>query len=99
MPIVFVHGVGTRLGKAYHNGVAMKRKFLDDHFADLTIEGKRVGGCEDWSFPYWGDLGAQFRWNMASLPAAHRTGESLGSDDQIEIQEVLATWALKARAT
>jgi hypothetical protein len=100
MPIVFVHGVDTRRDHAYRNDVAMKRKFLDENLAGLTIDGNRIGPCsgDEVSFPYWGDLGAVFRWNMASLPPPKK-GESLGAAGEIDLDEVLATWAAAAPGT
>lgn len=93
MPLVFVHGVNNRKGRPYDVDVAVKRRFFEAAFGDLTIDGrplKDVCLVEEISFPYWGDLGATFAWNMESLPRFD--GDTLGSADESPLQAVLATW-------
>jgi hypothetical protein len=100
MPIVYVHGVDNRPGRAYANGVAVRRKFLDEHIAPLQIDGSVIGPCLDakTSFPLWGDHGAAFRWDMASLPQLSKK-ESLGTAEEMDMAAVLATWASIAPRT
>lgn len=65
MPIVFVHGVGTRRDKAYKNAtktrIALMRSFL---LPPLHLDAHKV---TFWN-PYWGDDAATFAWRNASLP-------------------------------
>lgn len=68
MPVVFVHGVNNRAGPEYDAGCLAKAAFLKTHLAGAQINGKTLGGLDQVSFPYWGDLGTSFAWNMASLP-------------------------------
>jgi hypothetical protein len=69
MPIIFVHGVNTRKGEAgYKARLLLIKKFLQKYLASAKINGK-VLPTADVRFPYWGDLGTQFAWNMASLPS------------------------------
>ena len=76
MPIVFVHGVNNRQEDAsYKQGVTEKTEYLKQVFGpQLTPPqtGLQV------VFPYWGDLGAKFRWNQASLPKETDEVEALG---------------------
>jgi len=69
MPFVFIHGVNTRVGDDdYHKNIAARDKLIetrllgplarsDERFANIRIIN-----------PYWGDEGARFRWNLASVP-------------------------------
>ena len=69
MPIVFVHGVGTRKDKAYKHAakarVALTRSFL------LPPLGLDPGKVKFWD-PYWGDDAAEFAWQHASLPSGRQ---------------------------
>jgi hypothetical protein len=65
MPIVFVHGVGTRKNDAYKQALkaraALMRSFL------LPPLGLDVDRVKFWD-PYWGGDAADFAWKYASLP-------------------------------
>ncbi len=78
MPLVFVHGVNVREGRAYQAEVrardALFRRFT---FARLVPDPAQVALLN----PYWGDLGSVFRWNHASLPAS--SIEQFGSEDEL----------------
>jgi hypothetical protein len=88
MPIVFVHGVNNRKGPGYRAEVLTKQSFLKKHLAGASIEGKTLGDTKEVWFPYWGDLGATFAWQMASLP--HGQMESLGSPVAPSIEPLVA---------
>ncbi|GAA0404046.1 hypothetical protein GCM10009541_54050 [Micromonospora gifhornensis] len=94
MPIVFVHGVGTRrgTGKAYDRRVAARtallRRFLGPTLG-LDPKSTRVFN------PYWGSEAATFRWDHASLPGPDV--EAFGApDDPTSSDGVLAEAALTA---
>ncbi len=66
MPLVFVHGVGNRLGPGYAAGSAM-REALFRHFLlkpCSRTDGQQIAVLS----PYWGELGSRMHWNGASLP-------------------------------
>jgi len=66
VPLVHVHGVGTRLSQAYERQQAHRSALyraivvpaLCRSSSDLTVLN-----------PYWGGSAASFAWNHASLPA------------------------------
>jgi hypothetical protein len=68
MPVVFVHGVSNRAGADYDQAVKEReglfRRIL---LADAQTGQPYAGSIR---FPYWGQFGARFRWNHASLPSA-----------------------------
>src|SRR4051794_18504490 len=69
MPVVFVHGVNTRdTEPGYDARLLMIAKFIQKHWAGVALGGVPVATLAP-SFPYWGDLGTRFAWNMASLPS------------------------------
>lgn len=68
MPIVFVHGVDTRKGPAYNAGTLVIDAFLRKYLGAATIGGRALAATPVTTFPYWGDLGTTFAFNMASLP-------------------------------
>lgn len=78
MPIVYFHGVNTRFDRGYLSRVDVRdsliRRLLGPAL-DLPEGFEIVDG-------YWGDLGASFRWNHASLP---QSGEALGAQDDAEL--------------
>jgi len=76
MPVVFVHGVNVRKGPDYDTGVAVTWKFMAKYIQGAVINGKTLSTVQP-AFPYWGDLGTQFAWNMASLPTSEI--DSLGT--------------------
>ncbi|WP_423174504.1 hypothetical protein [Stenotrophomonas maltophilia] len=75
MPIVFVHGVNSRVEDAgYAEGVARKAEFLKSLLAPhLGLDATKVSI----SFPYWGSEGVKFRWNQASVPSGGDDAEAL----------------------
>jgi hypothetical protein len=69
MPVVFVHGVGTRKDSAYEKAVtarvALMRGFL---LPPLGLDSSKVKFRD----PYWGGDAASFAWNHASLPSGRQ---------------------------
>jgi hypothetical protein len=69
MPVVFVHGVGTRKDGAYEKAVqcrvSLMRRFL------LPPLGLDVDAVRFWN-PYWGGDAAKFAWDFASLPSGRQ---------------------------
>jgi hypothetical protein len=88
LPIVFVHGVNTRKGPAYEAGTQAIQAFAEKHLNGATIGGKALPARPVVSFPYWGDLGSSFAWNMESLP--HGEMQALGGTADPAMQELLA---------
>jgi hypothetical protein len=102
MPLIFIHGVNTRLGDAYVADVAARDEMI--RLKLLKPLGKRdprftkmqITNC------YWGDLGASFSWNRQSFPAmralATLGAEGADLEDNAEpadvaniLQDILAT--------
>ena len=88
MPIVFVHGVNTRNGPAYDAGVKVTKGYLKDCFGGTRIGGRPLAAIKDIAFPYWGDLGTTFAWQMASLPRGEM--EALGTIAEADLRALLA---------
>jgi len=86
MPVVFVHGVGTRTSPKYWSDIAMRRQLVRDFL--LVPLGLPVHAVIE--FAYWGDHAARFRWGHASLPSGG--DEALGPGDAI-IADLLAAYA------
>lgn len=90
MPIVFVHGVGTRRDKAYNNAtktrIALMRRFL---LPPLHLNADKV---TFWN-PYWGDDAATFAWRNASLP--RRSTEKFGSGEALPALLISEMWGRK----
>ncbi len=83
MPLVFVHGVNTRKGEpGYEAQRLLTEKFLQKHLKDASINGKAMATVKP-RFPYWGDLGTEFAWNMASLPAGQINALGAGVEDDL----------------
>lgn len=78
MPLVFVHGVATRMGPNYDAGAATR----DALFRRYLLAGHRRTDGRPVTIlsPYWGDLGARLHWDGASLPLEDI--EALGGDDE-----------------
>jgi hypothetical protein len=78
MPIVFVHGVGTRKDKAYEHALkgrrALMRSFL---LPSLDLDSGKV---KFWD-PYWGGDAAEFAWKYASLPSGRQ--EKFGPSEAV----------------
>jgi len=86
VPIVFVHGVNTRKGPAYDAGILVIDAFVRKYLSKATIGG-RVLARPVTTFPYWGDLGMRFAYNMASLPRPQM--QALGGTADAVMQSVL----------
>ena len=86
MPIVFVHGVNTRKGPAYDAGTRVIDAFLRKHLNGAVIGGRPLGQSAT-TFPYWGDLGMTFAFDMAALPRPQM--QALGGTPDVIMQEVL----------
>jgi hypothetical protein len=73
MPLVFVHGVATRKSVEYDRILRLR----DSLFTQIALAG--IGAPKPVTVinPYWGDSGASFAWNHASLPG--EKNESFGS--------------------
>ncbi len=61
MPLVFVHGVGTRSGGVYDKWVRARNLL----FHGEILEPLELGSPDEILNPYWGEFGAKFRWNHA----------------------------------
>lgn len=81
MPIVFVHGVNNRDGKAYHESEHARDGFLREIVAPAL--GLKSNNLHIFS-PYWGKYGAEFAWGMASLPNPDDKFESFGGNADSE---------------
>ncbi|HEX6208467.1 MAG TPA: hypothetical protein VF058_08945 [Actinomycetota bacterium] len=77
MPLVFIHGVGTREGPGFEDAVdardAMFRRFM---LARTVTDPSAVTITN----PYWGRHGARLAWDHASLPGS--PVEALGPEDE-----------------
>jgi hypothetical protein len=97
MPIVFVHGVNTRKGPGYDAQLAVTKNFLGQYLKGATINGKQLQKVDDIRFPYWGDLGTSFAWNMASLP--RRDLQALGGVADADLRAIAATLKDASKST
>ncbi|MFJ9561491.1 hypothetical protein ACIRQQ_15810 [Streptomyces fuscichromogenes] len=79
MALVFVHGIGNRSGHARYQGAVDLRDALFRRFL-VTRAYPELSGLPI-NNPMWGDLGAQLRWQHASLPTARQ--ERLGADESL----------------
>lgn len=86
MPVVFVHGVGTRTSPRYWADVEMRKRLVRDFLF------KPLGLPESTSidFAYWGDHAATFLWGHASLPTGG--DEPLGPGD-VTMADLVAGYA------
>ena len=72
MPMVFVHGVNTRLGdtdsqrKAFADRIDLLKQMFRTAFADRVTVADKLQIFA----PYWGEFGASFRRNLASCRMA-----------------------------
>src|ERR1035437_2216226 len=92
MPLVFVHGVSVRRDKLY----IQNEQARDGLFRRLALRGIVSDPSQVTILnPYWGQYGATFAWDNASLP--DQKYESFGSsDDAVEqiLSEVAPTVSL-----
>ena len=86
MPIVFVHGVATRLEPRYWRDLEA-RKMLMRAFLYPALG---IPEAKEPRFAFWGAYGAQFRWGHASLPS--RRTEQFGEADGT-LKEVVSEYA------
>jgi hypothetical protein len=94
MPIIFIHGVNTRYDAAYNIDVAARRELIRRIIVEPLAANEKSFSELDTYNPYWGDLGASFRWNMESFPklpllASLGPKESVGANDPTDFIEVL----------
>ncbi|PZS34214.1 MAG: hypothetical protein DLM61_03945 [Pseudonocardiales bacterium] len=75
MPLVFVHGVKTRMSGGYEAGVATRNAMFRQFLGPVLTTG---GGPLEVQNPYWGDDAAQFAWNLACAPVGDEGTETLG---------------------
>ena len=66
MPIVFVHGVNTRRNEDYDEAEKQRNIFFKRYFSNLRKDQTPLKD-EDIHNPYWGDYGAELKWDLASL--------------------------------
>lgn len=80
MPLVFVHGVSVRQDDSYEKNVKA-RNSLFRRFAlgSISTNPSQTTILN----PYWGDLGANFYWEYASLPG--RETERFGPDEELPV--------------
>jgi hypothetical protein len=80
MSILFIHGVNVRDSTPeYAKGVGFRRRLFTQIVCPVAVE----RGFDRFRIEpevYWGGLGAQFAWNLGSVPRS--SIESLGSRDQ-----------------
>jgi hypothetical protein len=88
MPIVFVHGVNNRREDPdYEPRRKVTEQFLRKCFQGAVINGKTFAAVNPY-FPYWGDLGAKFAWNMQSLPSGEM--DALGPGVEASLRPLVA---------
>jgi hypothetical protein len=76
MPLVFVHGVNTRINEAYEKD----NKTRDALFRQFALQAVKADPARATILnPYWGDLGVRFYWEHASLPG--KGTESFANED------------------
>jgi hypothetical protein len=80
MPLVFVHGVSVRKDAAYDARVRLRDSLFRRFCLKQIIP---AWATFDIKNPYWGDVGAQFKWNFASLPEGDQ--EVLGAGDDANL--------------
>lgn len=101
MPLVFVHGVNVRKGKTEkeQEDFAESVRRRDDLFRKVGLAGLVAKpALLQIENPYWGDLGARFRFNLASIPA-EQAQESFGTGEELMarvLQETLPPTAAAA---
>jgi hypothetical protein len=80
MPVIFVHGVATRVDQPRGKYDRLTRR-RDQLFRRLALKGLFAGSNQPIISPYWGDWGAHPAWNLASLPASHI--EAFGEEEEV----------------
>ena len=102
MPLVFVHGVNVRQGTTDKEiaGFAEVVRRRDELFRNVGLAGLVARPSDLYvENPYWGDLGARFRYDLASVPrkGAERFGTA-GELMERVLQETLPQSAAAALA-
>jgi hypothetical protein len=88
VPVIFVHGVNNRADDPLYQARSLViGDLLRRNLKDASIDERTIGQFEP-AFPYWGDLGAKFSWNMQSLPSG---GEALGAGVDLDLRAAVAT--------
>jgi hypothetical protein len=85
MPIVFVHGVGTRESIAHRRAVVQRDALMHAILGPVLCS---AAGELSVLNPYWGDLGARFAWNNASYPPGGV--EAFGGDISPDLPALLS---------
>lgn len=83
MPLVFVHGVSNRNTPQYRDNQFARDALL----RTLVVPALGPDGENFQIFnPYWGDDGATFRWENASLPETASDTETFGALDSTDLR-------------
>jgi hypothetical protein len=92
MPVVFVHGVNVRRGESDEERREFERRatLLGHHFRESSL-GERVTASDGLRvfMPYWGDLGASFKRNLASIPHDGIQALAVGAKDFANLLETV----------
>lgn len=78
MSLVYVHGIGNRLGMSYEAGARLRDGLFRRLFLPTVFPGRAEVVIVA---PYWGSHASALRWNLASLPVGGL--ESLGPADEV----------------
>jgi hypothetical protein len=88
MAVIFVHGVNNRIeDPGYETRRLLTAQFLTRFLAGASINGKQLVNVKP-VFPYWGNQGAKFAWNMKSLPSGEM--EALGPGVTTDLRPLVA---------
>jgi hypothetical protein len=82
MPIVFVHGVGTRGGERYEKIVRKRESFIRNAFLHPLGEYREHASI---TFPYWGDLATESFFPDEIVPAGRY--EYLGEQPSVSLEQ------------
>lgn len=77
MPLVFIHGVGTREGPGFEDSVAARDALFRRFMLARSVPDPAAVAISN---PYWGRYGARPAWGHASLPGD--PVEALGPEDE-----------------
>jgi hypothetical protein len=80
MPVIFVHGVATRIDRPRGKYERLARR-RDQLFQRLALKGLLADVNQPIISPYWGDWGAHLAWDLASIPASHI--EAFGEEEEV----------------
>lgn len=82
MAIIFLHGVNVRKGPAYDRDTFLRDRMIRRYLLPQLATQDADTGATEILNPYWGDEGARFRWQNASVPSL-ATLQSLGSNSGV----------------